>query len=363
MSGEAIAAATFELDILEPFVDEETEMKFQCRDPLKHVFKLRPRAFIKRKFTCKKCAHRDAVKNFRKTRFGFIQTMIKDLLDIDRAKGRTLTDPIDNAWVEERAKFQDGLCHFSGLEFNFTSKNPYKVSIDRNDNSQGHNKINCVLVLACVNTLKHVLNHDEFIEYIQLIHQPQESEWRPYSRLVEREKKTITNAMSKMRKPGKREKRKGIGYDITHEEFEAMRLKHRDRCAITGAPGTWMPHSGSTLSVDKIDPHGTYHPDNCQLVLKNVNYLKDEHFDTAGCLDILKATYERITSGRRESLYPPRTAADVARANDLLDGFDVRYSEYLAGDWMIFAECPEGHTFSSTLMTLEEGHRCPDCKK
>lgn len=366
MSDESIKNAKFDLIILEPYQDEMTKMKFQCLIKKKHIFELMPCAFVKRNYTCVKCGHAAAVKKFRSTYWGSIQTMLSDLRKVDREKNMENQNDLDFKWVQERLEKQNKKCYYSDIDIEFIDSGPYKISIDRLDNSIGHRKENCVITVGCINAFKNSMNHDEFIMYIKKIKSPSNGGFTEYKLLHEREKKSITNIMSKVRKPGKREKRSTLGRSIDHSTFETFRHQYQDKCVITGIYGTWRPNEWNTLSIDRINSDGPYEMINCQLVLKHVNFLKGPKMTNDMCKEIIDKIYNNITSGNLQLMYNLRTIEEIFHAEQMIrdkGGLIIYHSEFESGDWNISCVCSNSHEFSISLATLEEGLWCYKCQE
>lgn len=74
-----------------------------------------------------------------------------------------------------------------------------------------------------------------------------------------------------------RAKRKKIGVEFDVEYLNELWIKQNGLCAITNLPMTYIFGNGRTLtnvSVDKINPDGSYTKDNVQLVLMVINQIK-----------------------------------------------------------------------------------------
>ena len=348
------------LEIINPFLDRKTKMKFKC--PKNHSFELIPTAIINRNFTCVKCAHLDAVTKFRNTDFGFIQTLIKDLKKVDKHKN--YENDIDYEWVQLQMQLQNGLCYYSQIPMIMTKEHKYKITVDRLDNSIGHVKENCVLCVSIVNNMKHSMNHDEFLQFvIELKRNRDALPFREYDELIEREKKSITNMMSKMRNPGKRKKPQEKGAQMTAEIFAEIRNKTSDRCAITGIDGSWLPHQWNTLSIDRIDHTKPYAKENCQLTLKYINYAKQD-FDICNdeILNAIEKIYYRIQDCSLAKLYTPNDF-DVPGYVSKKNGKIIHTSDIDAVDRHMQLTCDKSHKFWSSAVSLEDGIWCPQCKK
>lgn len=221
---------------------------------------------------------REAVAKHRNTDKGFIGTIVKDMLNIDRRKGLVPQDSITIEWVLDKLKKQNYKCFYSNIKMELRANTLYKMSIDRLDNTLGHSFNNCVLCIKPLNDMKKEMNYYEFIEYIRRIFDPKykDGNYKKYVDLSEKEKKGITDCLSKMRKPGTREKRQSMIYDHKFEDFDMIRNKFQDRCVITGVFGSWLNNQWNGISIDRIDSSGSYKPDNIQPLLMHINYLKNE---------------------------------------------------------------------------------------
>lgn len=308
---------------------------------------------------CIKCLHNMAIFRYRNTEYGFIQTMLKDLKKVDKIKN--YTNLLSYDWFIERLKKQNAKCYYTGIEMNLIPKHKYKVSVDRIDNSIGHSPDNCVICINAVNSMKHVMNHDEFLLYNnKLLGIYVKNKYRIYSELKEREKKSITNMLSKMRNPCKRTQRSAFVYNITHDEFMKIREKTHDCCAITGIQGSWLPHKWNTLSIDRIDSTKPYNLENCQLLLKNINYLKgDFDFTISEIKDIIRSI------ANLPLLYQDIEPFDHFMYIKQKNGSIVYESDIDSIDKHMVVRCSNDNKFYTNNITLSENIwcGCSKCKK
>lgn len=72
------------------------------------------------------------------------------------------------------------------------------------------------------------------------------------------------------------------------EDLFNIYRKQKGLCAITGLPMTWgnegthansTERRGTNISVDKIDPHGIYEPNNVRLTCERANKIKSNMTD------------------------------------------------------------------------------------
>jgi hypothetical protein len=86
-----------------------------------------------------------------------------------RARQRGHEFTLTKEWLMDRFSAQQGCCLISGLPFDLTNlkgeftKNPYKASIDRIDNSQGYTPENSRIVLTCINLALNEWGLDNFL--------------------------------------------------------------------------------------------------------------------------------------------------------------------------------------------------------
>lgn len=68
---------------------------------------------------------------------------------------------------------------------------------------------------------------------------------------------------------------RGISFDIEVEDVWAMYVSQDKKCALSGLPIGWSDIGQiHTASLDRIDSSLGYHIDNCQLLHKDVNMMK-----------------------------------------------------------------------------------------
>ena len=87
-----------------------------------------------------------------------------------RAKKKKVENNLTHEFIRELYKQQNGLCVLSKIKMEYESghekyhMNPYRISIDRIDSTQGYTQDNVQLVCAKVNTMKNEMEQNEFIE-------------------------------------------------------------------------------------------------------------------------------------------------------------------------------------------------------
>ena len=71
---------------------------------------------------------------------------------------------------------------------------------------------------------------------------------------------------------------RGISFDIAVEDVWAMYVSQGRACALSGLDIGWSEVGTiHTASLDRIDSNLGYHPDNCQLLHKDVNMMKQAY--------------------------------------------------------------------------------------
>lgn len=86
-----------------------------------------------------------------------------------RDKGKGINCNLTTDMIIEMFERQNGLCVLSGLPIACYQHPCFSVSIDRIDNSIGHNMNNIQLVLKCINRAKSKFSNDQVIEWLDNI--------------------------------------------------------------------------------------------------------------------------------------------------------------------------------------------------
>jgi hypothetical protein len=100
-----------------------------------------------------------------------LKRKIYTCIDIDTKKQFNLNETITFDQAKELLRTQNNKCAISGVEFiNANVKSfPFKMSIDRIDNSKGHTLENCQIVLMSINRGKLDKCNDAVVKYVQEI--------------------------------------------------------------------------------------------------------------------------------------------------------------------------------------------------
>lgn len=77
---------------------------------------------------------------------------------------------IDDTYLEELFKKQNGKCFYSGLDMTFERDGKYIMSVDRVDSNKGYIKDNVVLCCSIVNSMKNTLTTEEFLFIIKQLY-------------------------------------------------------------------------------------------------------------------------------------------------------------------------------------------------
>jgi hypothetical protein len=85
------------------------------------------------------------------------------------AKSRSLQwgltlEQLDDLWARQK-----GRCALTGIRMSHTTNDPYKMSLDRIDNSRGYTPDNVQFVCACVNFMKNDSTEEEFVRLCRLV--------------------------------------------------------------------------------------------------------------------------------------------------------------------------------------------------
>lgn len=92
-----------------------------------------------------------------------------------RSKKKKLKFNLTKEFIHELYHKQKGLCVISNIKMEYKSghdqyfRNPYKLSIDRIDSTQGYIEGNIQLVCAKVNNMKNEMDQDEFLKLCKII--------------------------------------------------------------------------------------------------------------------------------------------------------------------------------------------------